>query len=253
MTSYQVGFAVRVAEFLAPACFNAKTALTTTSATDFWIGASDLVTAGKWTWTDNTNFLYTNWASGQPQSGNDCASSRLSDGNWLANGCLTQKPYACEVPPQLASTCPPPPTCPTPTTPKPSVCTQQKCTPHCESEWTYFVQANSCYKVFFGQKWADAEAFCVEQGAHLASVHSAQENTFIASRYPGALRSSWSWTDKTNTDYLNWADKQPDNPGKENCVEIAQDESDHGWYENWNNEECDTVMRAFVCKKGSIV
>lgn len=44
---------------------NAKTALTSTNATDFWIGASDLVTTGKWAWTDSSNFLYTNWAPGR--------------------------------------------------------------------------------------------------------------------------------------------------------------------------------------------
>ncbi|ETN86449.1 lectin C-type domain protein [Necator americanus] len=68
-----------------------------------------------------------------------------------------------------------------------------------------------------------------------------------------AKGSSWEWSDRSKVDYINWAPKQPDNPGKENCVEIAQDTSDHGWYENWNNENCDVVMRAFVCKKQSIV
>ncbi|RCN48327.1 lectin C-type domain protein [Ancylostoma caninum] len=248
---------------------NAKTALSSTNATDFWIGASDLVTTGKWAWTDDSNFLYTNWAAGQPQSGKDCASSRLNDGRWLANGCSVTKAYACAVPPQLASTCPPPPTCPTLTTPTPAVCTQRRCAAHCDSEWTYFVQANSCYKLFFGQKWDDAEAFCIEQGGHLASVHSEQENTFVANlartnekqSNPHELTwiglkasgNAWVWSDKTKVDYINWAPKQPDNPGKENCVQIAQDPSDHGWYENWNNEDCNTVMRAFVCKKSSIV
>ncbi|KAK6752928.1 hypothetical protein RB195_003993 [Necator americanus] len=116
--------------------------------------------------------------------------------------------------------------------------------------------------VFFGQKWDDAEAFCVEQGGHLASIHSERENTFVANlartnkeqtnphdlTWIGlqAKGSSWEWSDRSKVDYINWAPKQPDNPGKENCVEIAQDTSDHGWYENWNNENCDVVMRAFV-------
>ncbi|ETN86448.1 lectin C-type domain protein, partial [Necator americanus] len=43
---------------------NAKTALTSTTASDFWTGASDLVTTGKWAWTDGSNFQYTNWGSG---------------------------------------------------------------------------------------------------------------------------------------------------------------------------------------------
>uniref|UniRef100_A0A7I5EBT5 C-type lectin domain-containing protein n=1 Tax=Haemonchus contortus TaxID=6289 RepID=A0A7I5EBT5_HAECO len=247
---------------------NTKSALVSTNSTDFWIGANDLVTAGKWAWTDGTNFLYTNWAPGQPQAGKDCASSRLSDGRWMANDCQLEKAYTCSVPPQLPFTCPPPPTCPPVTTAAPVVCTPRQCTPHCDSEWTYFSQTNSCFKLFFGQKWDDAEAFCVEQGGHLASVHSEQENTFVANlartnkkltdpdelTWIGlhAVGNEWKWTDNTKTDYINWAPKQPDNPGKENCVELAQDPSDHGWYENWNNENCNTVMRAFVCKKNSI-
>lgn len=247
---------------------NAKVALASTNSTDFWIGANDLLTAAKWSWTDGTNFVYTNWMAGQPQTGKDCGSSRLSDGRWMANDCLFDKAYTCSVPPQQTVTCPPPPTCPTIATPTPAVCTPRKCTPHCDNEWTYFSQTNACFKVFFQQKWADAEAFCVEQGGHLASIHSQQENTFVANlartgvnQGAGQLTwiglqadgSAWKWTDNTKVDYINWAPKQPDNPGKEDCVELAQDKSTHDWYETWNNEECTVLMRAFVCKKNSVL
>ncbi|WKY08527.1 hypothetical protein Q1695_007784 [Nippostrongylus brasiliensis] len=247
---------------------NSKSALASTSYADFWIGANDLITSGQWAWTDKSNFIFTNWAPSQPQPGADCASSKLSDGQWLAGSCETVKPYTCEVAPQNPTTCPPPPICPTVAVPTAAVCTPKKCTPHCDSEWTYFSQTNSCFKLFFNEKWDDAEAFCVEQGGHLASIHSEQENTFVANLArtnkkltdPNDLTwiglqadgNGWKWSDNTTVNYINWAPKQPDNPGKENCVELAQDESDHGWYENWNNEECSVVMRAFVCKKRSI-
>ncbi|KAK6019386.1 hypothetical protein OSTOST_14979, partial [Ostertagia ostertagi] len=142
----------------------------------------------------------------------DCASSRLSDGRWAANECLLTKAYTCSVPPQQPFTCPPPPTCPTVTRPAPVVCTPRQCTPHCDSEWTYFSQTNSCFKVF-RPKMGCAEAF------YLARTNQKQSNpdelTWIGLKASG---DTWKWTDNTKTDYINWAPKQPDNPGKEDCV-----------------------------------
>ncbi|KAE9551548.1 hypothetical protein FO519_005241 [Halicephalobus sp. NKZ332] len=45
---------------------NAGTIFKKANATDFWIGASDLVSSGVWTWTDGTPFSYNSWASGEP-------------------------------------------------------------------------------------------------------------------------------------------------------------------------------------------
>ncbi|KAK6053094.1 lectin C-type domain protein [Cooperia oncophora] len=250
---------------------NTKSALVSTNSTDFWIGATDLVLSGKWAWTDGTNFLYTNWA----RATTDWEGLRIiSSERWTMDGerLSTYKGvYVCSAT-TTAIHLPTAPDCQlflAVAVPTQAVCTPRQCTPHCDSEWTYFSQTSSCFKVFFGQKWDDAEAFCVEQGGHLASIHSEQENTFVANlartnmkltnpddlTWIGlkAVGNGWQWSDNTKTDYINWAPKQPDNPGKENCVELAQDTSDHGWYETWNNEECNVVLRAFVCKKNSIV
>uniref|UniRef100_A0A914Q3J8 C-type lectin domain-containing protein n=1 Tax=Panagrolaimus davidi TaxID=227884 RepID=A0A914Q3J8_9BILA len=51
----------------------------------------------------------------------------------------------------------------------------------------------------------------------------------------------WQWTDGTPLDLPNWAPKQPDNPGYENCGTIRKT----GKFNNWVCSE----MTKFVCKK----
>ncbi|CAD6193466.1 unnamed protein product [Caenorhabditis auriculariae] len=247
---------------------NAAQAFQKSNYTDFWIGANDLATPGQWQWTDGSNFAYSNWGPSQPQDGSDCATQQVSDGSWSTLGCTVYRPYVCVTPPLLISTCPPQ-TTPVPTTcPTPPPCTQRTCVPSCEIEWTYFPITDMCYKTFFGMKWDDAEAFCVGQHGHLTSIHTEAENTFVANMAKTGVKegnpkdlcwigmhkvnNDWVWTDGTKSDYFNWAPKQPDNPNKEFCVETAPDLSHDKWFENWNNEECNTVMRAFICKKNSI-
>uniref|UniRef100_A0A914YJN0 C-type lectin domain-containing protein n=1 Tax=Panagrolaimus superbus TaxID=310955 RepID=A0A914YJN0_9BILA len=81
---------------------------------------------------------------------------------------------------------------------------------------------------------------------------STQHQSWIG-LYTNDRNANWAWTDGSPVDYYNWAPKQPDNAGKEDCVEIFSDESEHsnekGWYEKYNNLDCNTEVRAFVCKK----
>jgi hypothetical protein len=43
--------------------------------------------------------------------------------------------------------------------------------------------------------WAEAEKDCINKGGHLASIHSADENSFIRSLYS----SDWLWIGGTDT------------------------------------------------------
>uniref|UniRef100_A0A8R1DJT9 C-type lectin domain-containing protein n=1 Tax=Caenorhabditis japonica TaxID=281687 RepID=A0A8R1DJT9_CAEJA len=210
----------------------------------------------------------TAWLSGEPRQDNGCGFARVGDGRWQSYDCTLYLPYVCVTPVIVTATCPPI-TTPSPTTfPTPPPCPVKTCVPSCDQGWTYFAPTNFCYRVFHQAKWDDAEASCVILGGHLASVHSELENTFINNiascgmkeGHPEQLAwigmhqvgQDWVWTDGTSSDYFNWAPKQPDHPGKELCVQTAPDLSYDKWYENWNNEECNTIMRAYVCKKASI-
>ncbi|KAK6053722.1 lectin C-type domain protein [Cooperia oncophora] len=87
----------------------------------------------------------------------------------------------------------------------------------------------------------EAEAHCSSKGAHLASIHSEEENillmtitttlsdvddwaenTWIGLRqkdYPNSKE--WTWTDGSPVDYVRWANMQPDNGSeKEHCVQV---------------------------------
>lgn len=83
----------------------------------------------------------------------------------------------------------------------------------CPSGWEAF--SDSCYLFGNGANWTQAEANCVKDGAHLASIHSKAENDFIVKRattgktqstffmtWVGGRRSEkdikkWEWTDGT--------------------------------------------------------
>ena len=65
----------------------------------------------------------------------------------------------------------------------------------CPSGWQEF--RGHCYLVSKSKAtWADAEKDCVNKGGHLASIHSADENSFIRSLYP----SNWLWIGGTDVD-----------------------------------------------------
>ena len=128
------------------------------NSNDFWIGATVYTNFknSPWLWTDSYKFLvYSDWANGQPSggetSGGKCASVSIFDGTWSAVDCSLTKPYVCKVP-RTIYTCP--------------------------SEWSYFEEMKSCYKVYPRAIWSTAESTCVSADAHLASLHSAAENNF---------------------------------------------------------------------------
>ncbi|PAV55928.1 hypothetical protein WR25_06045 [Diploscapter pachys] len=74
--------------------------------------------------------------------------------------------------------------------------------------------------------------------------------TWIGLKKDNVDSDEWYWTDGTTLDYKNWAPGEPALPS-ELCVEMTSDpsvyNSDH--HKNWDSYTCDTVMRAFVCKK----
>uniref|UniRef100_A0A914R3K8 C-type lectin domain-containing protein n=1 Tax=Panagrolaimus davidi TaxID=227884 RepID=A0A914R3K8_9BILA len=231
----------------------AETSFKNTNASDFWVGANDLSSSGVWTWTDGKPFTFTDWAQGEPSNdaGSDCVGVQLANGLWAAQNCYQRKPFICAIPGTEAKTCP----------------------LYCPSEWSFFNLTSSCYKVFFDSKWDDAEATCVSQGAHLTSVHSDAENVYVANLAHTTLKvstpdqcwiglytedknRSWKWTDGTPVDFVKWAKHQPDHEGRENCVQIFSDNSEwpaeNGWYQEYNNYDCNEKVRAFVCKKAAI-
>ena len=125
---------------------------------------------------------------------------------------------------------------------------------NCPPTWSVF--GSNCYKFFEIKKsFNDAEKHCLLEGAHLASVHSVEENNFLANLssdqfYFGGndmnISTAWAWSDNSPWVFTNWHPGQPyehlKQTRKDNCVEV-------NWKipGKWNDTPCKT-KRKFVCK-----
>uniref|UniRef100_A0AC34F938 C-type lectin domain-containing protein n=1 Tax=Panagrolaimus sp. ES5 TaxID=591445 RepID=A0AC34F938_9BILA len=208
---------------------------------DFWLGSTDLYSAQKWSWMDNTSFDFENWDFGQPQnlSGYDCGGALMHGGKWKADDCFKLKPFICAIPELIVTTTSAAPTA------KPK---------SCPVPWTYYETTGFCYVVLQGETWVNAEERCKVENGHLASIHDLNEDLFVAhirgtnetyQTWTGLFtddnNAHWSWTDGSPFNYSNWWTNQPDNPGQENCGTILFDGT-------FNNLNCNQVT-SYICKK----
>ncbi|VDO98413.1 unnamed protein product [Heligmosomoides polygyrus] len=246
----------------------AETASSQSISSGFFIGYNRMLSSD-WSWIDGYNgSAFTNWGNGQPDAASQCAIEALN-GTWYSVNCATPYPYVCAIvtdfAPTTCPTCPNLPTCPS--------APQQP--GHCQNGWSYFNKTDSCYRYFLWATFGDAEQVCVSNGGHLTSIHSTDENNFVSdisksgteyksgadltwvglqqANYPQDTK--WTWTDGTPLDYFRWAPGQPDNyKGLEHCGQthsdyIGKDAAKDNSYQKWNDCECSTEMRAYVCKK----
>uniref|UniRef100_A0A914DGV8 C-type lectin domain-containing protein n=1 Tax=Acrobeloides nanus TaxID=290746 RepID=A0A914DGV8_9BILA len=97
------------------------------------------------------------------------------------------------------------------------------------TDWTYYEKSNKCLRLspnsgFFNE----IDSYCKSNGATLVTIHSADENNFLADFIKKALSSSssssiwiglvdqdndafFTWTDDSDFDFLDWQPNQPDN------------------------------------------
>ena len=65
----------------------------------------------------------------------------------------------------------------------------------CPEGWTSYSGSNNCVKIMMNngqcKTWSQAEAQCVEQGGHLASVHSGDQNAILEGLLNGAGASEY--------------------------------------------------------------
>uniref|UniRef100_A0A914YR97 C-type lectin domain-containing protein n=1 Tax=Panagrolaimus superbus TaxID=310955 RepID=A0A914YR97_9BILA len=158
------------------------------------------------------------------------------------------------------------------------VCVMEAPSP-CPHGWTYNSRSGYCYFVKEGlASWEENEDWCFSQGgAHLASVHSDDENNFITNLinfsegegyicgsdqlawiglYTVTNQTTWRWTDNSLFDYTAWATCKPDNAFRgANCAVIQNPQVcrnctiNVGNLRSWSDAMCYDNYKFGVCKK----
>ncbi|XP_077993987.1 macrophage mannose receptor 1-like [Glandiceps talaboti] len=214
-----------------------------------WIGISDTVSDGIFRWADSTSGVtYSKWDVDQPvdtEGQSDCGfmDTDLPSGVWKTSNCFLIQAFVCEI--QVGQTV-------IPLQPGYEIGS-------CDPEWA--LHGDYCYlfETVISRGWHDAESVCVSSGGHLASILTADEQSFINSRidntgirtYIGlhdtASEGDFEWIDNSPVDFTNWYPGEPNNAGDngEHCVNA---ESEHHRVGTWNDVDC-ANMYGYICKK----
>uniref|UniRef100_A0AC34QAM3 C-type lectin domain-containing protein n=1 Tax=Panagrolaimus sp. JU765 TaxID=591449 RepID=A0AC34QAM3_9BILA len=217
----------------------------------YWIGGTMrtvMMNGGKsvdvWSWTkDDALMIFSDWDRLSPATGN-CTGVE-SNGLWSAVDCNNSSPFVCEF---------------------------SAIYEFCDDGWTHFSFTHSCYKKFSFTESINhptAESYCVQEGGHLASIHSVEENHFIGNLttigcktvssvsvfWIGAERDdnsdNWRWTDKTPYDYANWG-RNYDYTYLFCAVyfpDYTTDRTNSPMV--WNVDVCSGLLHSYLCKKQS--
>uniref|UniRef100_A0AC34RMA1 C-type lectin domain-containing protein n=1 Tax=Panagrolaimus sp. JU765 TaxID=591449 RepID=A0AC34RMA1_9BILA len=111
-----------------------------------------------------------------------------------------------------------------------------------------------------------AEGICAQDGGHLASIHDAKENEFVAHIAAVNLKvkptgSTWiglkwaeekkkfEWTDQSPVDYFNWKMGDPKAMQVMMCTELYPDDDGNPMnYRMWGSQAPFFTPNSFVCK-----
>ncbi|XP_077993991.1 macrophage mannose receptor 1-like [Glandiceps talaboti] len=221
----------------------------------FWIGLNDRAEETGFVWSDGSAVSYINWGNGEPNDVNneDCVEMYFSTQSptgslWNDNRCGKKFNWVCQIQRGVVPITP---------SPQSSIAPPTRSTTSCGGLDGYILYDNACY--YFSKNtneekksWTQARQFCKQQSGELVSVHSVDEQRFIhqtidANAWMGLREymasSTYSWSDSTPFNYINWAFEEPnDSNGEEQCVEVrAYDGS-------WNDMNCGDKL-SFICKK----
>ncbi|XP_037106167.1 C-type mannose receptor 2-like [Syngnathus acus] len=230
----------------------------------FWIGLSNLKCDEAWcrydkeqkklTWSDaRETMTYSNWAPGQVGSSDVQSCAYVNQGSWTESqpgkwrqaSCGSSLAFMCE---RSLDDCPEGRQCSLKDFGYDRVETSS-CDPG------DFLFDDSCYHFEWKRKnWQAAEKFCKGRDGYLASVHSEDENKFLAAHvrddkgywpFMGLKKNKdnkFSWSDATSADYITLRGEQ--STGRGDCFALSASGRFHQW-------PC-TEEQPSVCKKAKI-
>ncbi|XP_064597162.1 LOW QUALITY PROTEIN: macrophage mannose receptor 1-like [Liolophura sinensis] len=212
--------------------------------TSLWIGLNDLKHENQFSWVDNSENSYFNWAKGEPSGRmygfqqEDCVHMYAIDyhaGKWNDENCDLLHGYICQV---YKS-----PSFPNPeTTPLPS---------WCKSGYTLY--GKNCYKLMPDPvSWFRAKSTCRLDGSVLASITSVYEESVVRvltqdinqpvwiGMHDAEVSGTYEWIDNWPIFYTNWAQGEPSKDIGEGCVSLLPNGK-------WNDTICGQQFLP-VCK-----
>ncbi|XP_006636684.2 secretory phospholipase A2 receptor isoform X1 [Lepisosteus oculatus] len=163
----------------------------------FWIALQDRNRTGEYSWLSQHGFsqplLFTNWNKYQPVSSGGCVamSAGTSLGRWEVKDCETFKAMSiCKKPISTYNV-----------TQSSTINIDQRAP--CPPGWTSKPELLHCYKVYHSEKilmkrtWEEADAFCQDLGANLASFNHYEEEIFLneilQNMFDGNDEDRWFW------------------------------------------------------------
>uniref|UniRef100_A0A8C7WPT4 C-type lectin domain-containing protein n=1 Tax=Oryzias sinensis TaxID=183150 RepID=A0A8C7WPT4_9TELE len=131
----------------------------------------------------------------------------------------------------------------------------------CPTNWHLF--NSNCYFISTQMKpWRDSQTYCQSQGAHLAIIHTAEEQTFLWDLLPRAYwnaywfgisdrqkEDEWKWVDGTSLGKSFWEEGEPNNHINEDCGYIVKTQVlERVAIRSWYDAPCDMSVK-FICEK----
>ncbi|XP_061837872.2 C-type mannose receptor 2 isoform X1 [Nerophis lumbriciformis] len=210
----------------------------------FWIGLNrrNPMDDGSWKWSDGLALTYQNFGR-YYYNIRQCAAADLGSMTWLAMHCDSELDWICKIP-------------------RGSVEKEPEASEGTRSpEWISFREAE--YKFFDHRTtWDQAQRICSWFDSSLASVHSAQEEKFLASTLNQMVKAegdNWwlglhtyhedgrfRWSDHSVLNYVSWATGRPRPLSHDRrCVHMTASKAE------WAEQKCPSDL-PYICKRVNV-